>query len=137
MKRHSKEQMTARFWVWHDGGLVKLSIRPGECIQVGGGGPCDEGCHYWNKAWELEDGVLEERNYSYSRDCDGPLERHSEREADVHELVGTLAYYRNGWSENTGPVETMATHNGRMIYTPNWRKVSSGQRDHYAEAMGY
>ena len=116
----------ARFWVWECDGWVKLTVKPGETLKHYSGGPCEEGFHYEMTAWEYDKDFGEDapqivRHFtSESRDCDGPLEHHSVSACPIGRLR----------EERWAPADD-------EILTPDWQKVESWQRDHYAEAMGY
>ena len=118
-------RQNARFWVWISSGWVKLTLKPGQRIEYCEGGPHDEGYCYTSMRWELaEDEPVVYRSWREdSRDCDGPYERYGDDRCGVADLQA------NDMSDNGADCVG--------IHTPAWGHISSGQRDHYAEAMGY
>lgn len=74
------------------------------------GYPTDEGSHWEGNEWWLEDGKLRCSYTSHDVDCDGPLSYYSDLCADPSSI-------EDGW--------------------PVWERMSSWQRDVYAEQMGY
>lgn len=116
---------TARFWVWHNGGWVKLSLREGESLQAVSYRETDEGfCSEWC-TWTFEPAdhpfaALVRQEYgTRSRDCDGLHEFYSE-------MVCRKDWLKYSQSEDSADV-----------FVPNWESVSKSCRDHAAEAMGY
>jgi hypothetical protein len=108
----------ARFWVWHRGGWVKLTLTPHTVLHHTHGGPTDEGSSWEADKWtHTGDGVEWEWN-SWWRDCDGTTE-------DGGELFAPL--------DRLAAEETLS---GTMI--PDWSKIGRGyHRDQIAEDAGY
>lgn len=119
----------ARFWVWHNC-WTKLTLRPGEKLAHSYGGRTDEGYYYGREEYEYD----EERDVvvltivSDSRDCDGRLSEERIIECPIGELRS-----RDICAEK----QDAADREDVGIFIPNWRRVSSRQRDEYAEAAGY
>jgi hypothetical protein len=116
----------ARFWVYYApaDGMVKLTLRPGQSLAIAEGGATDEGySHEWTE-WTHNGDCITREYASHARDCDGPLEQYSTCEASLDELAAVESYCDMDF---VGP----------PLLVPNWRKVGSCQRDHYAEAMNY
>lgn len=117
--------MVARFWVLYRGGWVRLTLRPGQSVKLVEGGPTEEG---WN--WLLErythegDGVALEWAHE-ARDCDGQYDRYGK----MFCLLGGLAALDMH--------AALKIEQNRGIFSPDWRKVYAGHRDHAAEAAGY
>lgn len=118
--------MNARFWIWYNDSWVKLTMRPGQVIEFVAGGSTDEGC--WSECRSFvmsgpevrpEYATVTEECCRYERDCDGPHEESSQYECILH-----LLQNRDIAVAGAPPL-------------PAWQLVDSGQRDHYAEAMGY
>lgn len=113
---------TARFWTWHRGeydeGLVKIRLRPQQGMAIGGGGPTDEGWQVWGVGWEHVGSCVEMYCTRRGVDCDGPYEQ---------------------WADYKCPIEDLDLLDGEPGEPgfPMWERVSGGQRDHNAEAMGY
>ena len=84
--------MNARFWAWSsgpEGGWVKLCLQPGQRLMHVGGGPTEEGYHYFCETWEhVHEGVLN-RYVSAARDCDGRFDHGGERFCFLEELAET------------------------------------------------
>lgn len=114
--------MNARFWVWVNGGWVKLTLRPNHDFQWATGGVADEGYSFTAEQWtHVGDGV-EWESHTWGRDCDG---RH-ESNCDVFCALDKLA-----------SVAITEPREGDPPALPNWVRLRSGQRDYTAEACGY
>lgn len=134
---------TARFWIYHGGverwdgyhihgydqhgyprghagGWVKLSLVNGESVEIVSGGPHDEGYSWTYRTYSYANGVVTCDSYTNGRDCDGPLESWSQSEADINSRADLE------WDMGETPDRVL-----------DFQRVSSRQRDHYAEAMGY
>jgi len=107
--------MNARFWHYHNGDCVKLTMRKGDVIEFNDGGPTDEGYHYTHTQYEFDGEVVRKSCASQSLDCDGRLDQHA---------------------EYVCPLEDLRVGNGSDLF-PVWQRVRAGQRDYAAEAMGY
>jgi hypothetical protein len=115
-----------RFWVYHNGSFVKLTLRPEQTIEFGTGGETEEGfsCSSESYHYDARRGVITCDCDSWGRDCDG---RHSSHwggscvvgDEQRHELH----------DDNDTPVH--------RYWGPRWREESRDQRDMTAEAMGY
>ena len=118
-------QSNARFWTWWNGGWVKLTLRPRQTITLHRGWKHEEG---WSEEIDVfihEGGAVRNEHTESGRDCDGRLDRYSDFVARLDQLQNDSAYERWSCPENEG------------IYTPNWHKLTSSQRDEYAELAGY
>jgi len=114
--------VNARFWVLVNDGWVRLSLGVGQVLEHTEGGPHDEGYSYTGTAWKREghgrEGFVDVSHTTRSRDCDGPLDTYSNAQCRVDAL------------------EDHPSFDGE-VPVPDWEKVSSYQRDYFAEAMGY
>lgn len=110
--------MTVKFWIFYREGYVRLKLREGEELCHHHGGPTDEGWSSYAERYWLEAGAVFREAVSDGRDCDGRLTQHSVARC---------------------PVERLAAHSyeDAPAGLPAWERVSAGQRDEYAEAMGY
>ncbi len=114
----------ARFWVFWNNDWAKVTLRPGQGVTMSSFQYTDEGFsrttedYYYNE----HRNVIESTWHNESRDCDGPLERFGKYECNVADLN-----FNEGRNDEYGWCPSR----------PLWKKVSSRQRDHYAEAMGY
>lgn len=112
------KQRNARFWVYWNGGYVKLTLCPDQDLTAWAGGPTEEGFSQTLITWtyESEDSMIVQNGVTYGRDCDGRHEHTWELECRVEAL-------KANW------------HAGLQV--PDWTKVRTGQRDYAAEAAGY
>ncbi|MBE7465999.1 MAG: hypothetical protein HS116_21190 [Planctomycetes bacterium] len=116
----------ARFWITYRGtSLVKLTMRPGDTIELHEGGATEEGySHQYSKyEYPKDEAVIYAEFEQSARDCDGRLDTHSESCCQVAELKNGFA------SENDWP--------GPGIAFPDWRSARAYQRDYEAEKAGY
>lgn len=118
-------QRNARFWQWYNGGWVKITLRPHQSLAVSYGGPTDEGyCYCWERWTHEGDRVVREFG-EQARDCDGRVDRHWEGECLLGDLAAVDQFALYEQREDAG------------IFRPEWDRISDGQRDYSAEAMGY
>jgi hypothetical protein len=115
----------ARFWVYWNGCHVRLSLKPGESVEMYSGGETEEG---WSSEWmrlTFEDGaILREWNDS-GRDCDG----HHSRNGTDHAAVERIASDQP-WQPSYAP-------DGSPILIPVWSDEEVTVYDAYAQAAGY
>lgn len=116
---HDLGDMTARFWVWHVGAWVKLSLRPGESLCHTFSAQTDEGWRAESNTWVNESGCVRWTWHTYETDCDGPTERGGELVCKVEDLAKVPA-----WDDET-------------IRRPEWDVEEKYSRDFAAEAAGY
>lgn len=117
---HDLGDMTARFWVWHNGGWVKLSLKAGQELRHDYIYPTDEGYRAESNTWVNESGCVRWCWHTQETDCDG-------RHADGGELVckvEDLAKMMPAWDNET-------------IRRPEWNVEEKYSRDFAAEAAGY
>lgn len=112
----------ARFWVYERGGWVKLTLRPGQSLEIYTGGPCDEGSHFESVRWVHEGSRVVCEYQTWGSDCDGRREYHSVRACKLGELKGM---------DHTDP------ESGERLALPTWERAEEGQRDYSAEEAGY
>lgn len=117
---HDLGDMTARFWVWHRGAWVKLSLKAGQTIAHSFSVQTDEGYRAEDNVWGNEAGCVRWTWCKQETDCDG-------RHADGGELVCKVEDLRR-----EGPY----TPTGE-VYTPTWDVEEKYSRDFTAEAAGY
>lgn len=113
-------KINARFWVWWNCGWVKLTLRPGQEVHLAHGRLTDEGfaCEAQSFALDEHGNVISEIR-TWGRDCDGGHEWNAEHYCPVQ------AMHDREDHETGEPI------------CPPWAKLSSGQRDEYAEMAGY
>ena len=109
----------ARFWDYVSDSWVKITLRPGQQLHHSHGGSTDEGYHRQSTSWEHGGDRVVEIDVSQSRDCDGRMDTYGQYACPLEEL-------------NSKPWEPSPS--GLL---PNWKRVSSRQRDYSAEAAGY
>jgi hypothetical protein len=115
----------ARFWVWWNGGWVKLALEPGQQLTVHYGGRTEEGWSYTTETWTHDGEAVVVEADSEACDCDGRLDRSSIFMCPLDKLQAVSAYEDYKVPENVG------------IYKPQWERLSASQRDHEAEKAGY
>jgi hypothetical protein len=110
--------INARFWVYANDSLVKLTLKPGQVLRHVEGGYTDEGYSWTETRWEYDDFdcKLLRSKTTESRDCDGRMDYFSEYECGLIELN----YSRDGEEDY-----------------PDWKVLHRSQRDYSAEAAGY
>ena len=134
-----------RFWTWWNDGLVKITLKPDQRIELSRSSRDEEG---WSSSAEIftHDGdEIVSECYSDGTDCDGrsssssnfwaPLAAMNKRPCfhwvDLHELK------RADPSIPAWHVEIPQFHEGRPMTGPEWIKGKSSQRNYSAEAAGY
>lgn len=110
--------MSARFWVRWNGGTVRLTLRPGEAVQLFRSERTDEGFSSTEENYRLDGDTVECFRYDYGRDCDGQVSTESHESVRVDRLAEV-------WNEHAG------------VHYPAWAEVRRRHRDAYAESMGY
>ena len=109
--------MNLRFYIYWNDDYVRLTLSPEKSITLVSGGPDEEGYNITEEEYRHDgDGVIC-FIHTDGRDCDGPLE----------------TFYK-GYCRADGLAQHPAFDHDTMPY---WSRVSSSQRDRYAEAMGY
>ena len=115
----------ARFWVWHNGGWVKLTLRFGQTVELFNYGRTDEGWYRERTKFHHDGENVVQHWHQESRDCDGRFEQGGECSCPLDKLTAKDMFEAMDCSENKG------------IYSPDWQKGYPWQRDHSAEAAGY
>ena len=115
----------ARFWVWHRGGWVKLTLRPGQSLTAFEGDPTDEGYRREVSTFTHHGDVVGCEWYETGRDCDGRYERGGESFCELADLASRDAFAEFPIGETAG------------IRAPEWKRATGYLRDHTAEAAGY
>ena len=110
--------MRARFWIYWNGGIVRIALRRGETVSLFAAHKHEEGFSSTEETYRLSGDSVSREIYTNSRDCDGP---HSEHVREVCRL-DRLAEVYNEYV--------------RISY-PAWETKRARQRDDYAERMGY
>ena len=127
----NKHRKNARFWVYINEGLAKLTLKPGQSLSWSYGGPTDEGWSFYAETWEYDDDeeIIKHSIVSEGCDCDG---RHGDyrdfecRLVDLHVFQATL------WDD---AIQSCVEIPG--VRLPKWEKAGSSAYDQYAELSGY
>lgn len=109
----------ARFWIYHNGTYIKLTMVPDQVFTVSSGGPTEEGYSYDQTTYSYDGETVTSEHTSQSSDCDGRFDYHSRANCHVFYLMAR---------ENFEPYEPRL---------PEWQQCDSGQRDYAAEYAGY
>jgi len=111
------KMLTAKFWIDHNGGTVRLKIRSGQTVSHSYGGRTDEGYSYTGESYSFDGQTVTCEWGTDASDCDGRIQHGGEAYCDVAELAA-------GYAEDG-------------IAFPAWQHGEYSQRDHSAEAAGY
>ena len=112
---------TARFWIWHVEGFVRLSLRDGHKIEFVSGGAHEEGYSCTVECYSREGDVINYQCSSWGRDCDGGYGDNREFHCHVSQLT----------ADDDGG------YDGHAPARPAWVKGEACQYDQHAEAAGY
>jgi hypothetical protein len=113
--------MNARLVFWHNDGWVKLTLKPGQRVELKSGGPTDEGYSYTYEVYEYIGDKIFYEYVNEACDCDGPLSRFGQYECDIIQSKD----------------EERDEFGNLLRHRPQWNRLSCRQRDAYAEAMNY
>lgn len=129
----------ARFWVYVNGGPVKLTLTPGQSLDWSSGHTTDEGWHHECETWgyDSEEGCVNSEVWSEDLDCDGRLDRHGEYSCAIGELLYAELYMHSYEEQSRQPPYARDEDTYRGVLWPNWQRTGASQRDYSAEAMGY
>lgn len=109
----------ARFWVFWNGSWAKLTLRPGEELNVRFFSRDEEGCSYEHSSFTHEGVEIVEQWCNGGTDCDGRLERTGSRRCAI------------GFLRTAEPTEA----NGPML--PEWVDGPVDIYDQFAQAANY
>lgn len=111
--------MTARFWIYWNGGLVKVSLRPGESFDLYRSEPTDEGYSAEFERYEFSGDSVTREIETAGRDCDGSHSTHMAQSARADKLSSV-------WNKYVA------------VRYPAWETDRPTRvHDQFAEAMGY
>ena len=129
--------MNARFWVYVNGGPVKLTLRPGEVLEHYQCWTTDEGwsSEYCRWGWDCEDedhgGELFREWESCGRDCDGRLDRSGVDVCDMEDM-------QREWPGGLDDMSDEERAAWRGVRWPRWRECKPvAVYDEFAAAAGY
>jgi hypothetical protein len=115
----------ARFWVWHLGGWVKLTLRPDQQLETCHGDTHEEGYSCESVRWTHEADHVRQEWSTWGRDCDGRHESNGKSVCPLAQLKARDLEAESEDAANTG------------IFVPDWKHGEMTHRDHTAEAAGY
>src|SRR5215203_4826024 len=101
----------ARFWVWHRGSWVKLTLTPGQVLSTFESCRTDEGYHREVSTYAHHGETVVCQWYETGRDCDGRYERGGELFCPLADLAARDAFAEFPVRENFG------------IKAPEWKRV--------------
>lgn len=107
----------ARFLVFVNDNLVKITLKPGQELSWFKSWDHDEGWSSESCTWKHEHEYVNYQHECDGVDCDGRFSHYSECCCDINSLASVPNYY------------------GDLM--PNWESEESYQHDYYAEQMGY
>lgn len=116
----------ARFWVFENGGWVKLTLRPDQSLSWYSYSRHEEGYSSIGITWTHEGSRILRESVTDGRDCDG---RHgySQEDACDLDLLASVPSYTDDHD-----------HRGWLIHRPEWREASAAAcYDEYAQVAGY
>lgn len=117
--------LTARFWVWHHDGFVRISLRDGDSLTACDSRATDEGYSATVTTWSRDGDTIISEWSSRGRDCDGDHGYDSTVTCNIAELA-VNDQFADG-DEFGQPI----------LQTPNWQKENARQYDRNAELAGY
>lgn len=121
----------ARFWVYVNGGPVRLTLKPGQQLQHHTWERHEEGWSSEATSWEYpddEDAVYREWCLD-GRDCDGRLTRHGADRCDVANLSDGVEIDNEFYEDH---------HYWTGKFWPAWDQHEPGMTyDEFAQASGY
>lgn len=62
-----------KFWIYYQGGPVKVTLKEGQRLDLVEGGPHEEGYHYDYYSYEHHGNHVSMTHELDARDCDGPM----------------------------------------------------------------
>jgi hypothetical protein len=136
----------ARFWIWVNGGPVKITMKPGQDLHWYQAGPTDEGYHF--ESFELfhEGNMIRRLSQTGGRDCDGILEHTTEDfcSVDTLGLIGEYKFEKPGILESRySPVPNWMVDDMRVAGEdligpwPVWLDPRTSVYDQYAQLANY
>ena len=125
----------ARFWIYWNGGLVRLTLRPGQSLSYWHGEPTDEGYSARGETVRHEGTHVYREWTREGRDCDG---RHRESGDEMAPLDKLAARFVGDYA----PVDDLAAKviAGPLagVLYPAWEEARAVEVfDEFAQAAGY
>ena len=104
----------ARFWIWWNSAMVKITVPVGEEVSIERRQRTDEGWSMQGIVFTHEGSKISRSIYNDAHDCDGRMSSEQHDEVSMMEIIKLKAEER-----------------------PNWKGESYEQRDYEAERAGY
>lgn len=114
--------VNARFWVWENGGNVRLSLRDGQELRFSTYTETDEGYHLASIRWYREGDVIYREWLDTGKDCDGT-------HADGGHQECPISIHMTG--------EVHAHTDGTTTHYPRWDELDTWTYDQFAEMANY
>lgn len=112
---------TARFWMYHREGFVRLALQDGQQVEFYTGGPHEEGFTHCMERYSRVGDVINYERHDWGRDCDGAYSTNYESHCPVDQLAAN----------------TDGGYDGKAPPRPAWVKGESSQYDESAVMAGY
>jgi hypothetical protein len=114
------QNRNARFWMYLEQGLVKITLKRGQRLDWEESYPTEEGysCHHYG--WEFDGETVYLTYDSVGSDCDGPHRYCADSHCHIDDLHSGCDI-----------------PNEEGLFYPDWHRGQIYQQDTYAEAMGY
>ncbi len=129
---------TIRFWTYHNGGNVRLTLTEERPLFWVGGGATDEGYQEESCSWSLEGDTVTFEQTTRGRDCDGRYSSHAVSTCAIDRLTAVPAYdCIQPTAGRDGYRAPSVNASGHPIGRPDWKLQAYESRDHTAEACGY
>jgi hypothetical protein len=127
----TQNRLNARFWAWWNHGWVKITLRPGQHLDISLWERTDEGHRSEAMRWVHTGWYVERYTWGRFRDCDGTCE---ETHSDFSTLDELAAVPIVDYIEPTpGDV-----YRGNLIRRPNWQELEPVKvYDQYAQLANY
>lgn len=132
-------RINARFWDIINGGLVKITLKPGQSITHFRGGPTEEGWFLEETTWYYDPYLDAVRCHTINDgvDCDGRLS-HADEAISTLEDLRMVTAKKVYWTLDGGAsFYPKLDDRYKAIKKPRWETLESYQRDYAAEAAGY
>lgn len=129
-----------RIWVYWNGTYSRIRIpESGAQVELHEWSRHEEG---WQSSFEIywieANGKMMAEFGSEGSDCDGRHESFAVLFQIGNRNACDCQLYRDGGIEKMCSGHySIGTKHGQDIWIPTWDRIDSGQRDHFAEAMGY
>jgi hypothetical protein len=110
--------MNARFWHYVNGGLVKITIKPGQELSHSTSEQHDEGYSFQAASWRYDGAHVQRECTGGGKDCDGFI-------SYSYDAICSVDKLHTDWNKYS------------EVYYPTWQNTDARQYDQYAEMMNY